>query len=491
MPVRKRHKLFAITACGILLLAGVLLVNTLRFASLQPEVADVADIPLDDAVLQRLAVALRYPTISQRQAAQFPEQAFLGLQQYLERAFPVLQRHLSRQVVNNFSLLYSWQGTDSSLNPVLLLAHLDVVPAENREDDHWRYPPFAGEIAQAYLWGRGALDDKAGAMAILEAVENLLGQGFQPRRTILIGLGHDEEIGGHQGAARIADLLAEQGTKLAFVLDEGLFITDGIVPGVNRPVALIGIAEKGYVSIELSVSAEGGHSSMPPPHTAVGILGGALWRLEQKPMSARLAGPVRRMFGYLGPEMDWPQRAVFANLWLFSPLVLQHLAASASTNAAIRTTIAATQLEGSPVENMLPRRARAVVNCRILPGDSSASVMAHVRDVIADPRVSLKLLQDTLVEPTPVSAIDTDAFRLIGHTVRQIFPDALIAPALVIPGTDSRHYAGLTRNIYRFRPLRITADDLPRFHGINERILLDDYQAAIRFYIQLIQNTAS
>jgi carboxypeptidase PM20D1 len=385
-------------------------------------------------------------------------------------------------------VLYTWTGSDPGARPILLMAHLDVVPVEPGTEAEWSHPPFEGRVADGFVWGRGALDNKFGVMAILEAAELLLGEGHRPRRTVHLAFGHDEEVGGDLGARAIAALLAERGVELEFVLDEGGSITEGIVPGLEAPVALVGIAEKGYVSLELSTRAPGGHSSMPPRETAVGVVSRAVHRLESNPFPARLQGATREMFAFLGPEMPFAQRMAFANLWLFRPLVERQLAATPSTDAALRTTTAATMFQGSVKDNVLPIHARAVVNFRILPGETVESVRERVRRVIDDPRIEIGVLDDFGSDPSPVSSTDAPGFQQLARTIREVFPAAVVAPYLVVGATDSRHYGGLTGSVYRFMPATITARELAGMHGTDERVAVRSYLDGVRFYRQLILN---
>jgi carboxypeptidase PM20D1 len=287
----------------------------------------------------------------------------------------------------------------------------------------------------------------------------------------------------------IAARLAERGVKPDLVLDEGGAVVAGFLPGMDRPVATIGVAEKGYLSVELSVQSEGGHSSIPPPQTAVGILSAAVARLEEHPVPANLDAVVRGTLDHLGPELPFLARAVTANLWLFAPFVERTLARVPATNASIRTTTAATMFAAGVKENILPSTGRAVVNFRILPGDSVESVLQHVRRVVGDPRVEVNPLPYAN-EPSPVAPPDSEAFRVLHRTVRQIFPDAVVAPSLVLGATDARHYVSLTPNVYRFLPIRLLPDDVRRFHGIDERLAIEDYATAVRFYVQLLRNLA-
>ena len=483
-------KKLSLTILGILAtLAGVILVRAVTFPSRQLQVGPAQAIAIDrDEAVKRLSEAIQFKTISFQEPTEASAQEFARLHVFLAKSFPRIHQQLTKETVNGHSLLYTWNGKDAHLKPMLLMGHMDVVPVDSPTERQWTHPPFAGEIADGYLWGRGTMDDKVSVLGILEAVEYLLSAGFQPQRTIYLAFGHDEEIGGHNGAAKIAELLRSRGVELEYVLDEGMNVVDGIIPGIAAPAALIGIAEKGYLSLELSVETAGGHSSIPPIDTAIGIISRALQRLEAVPFLARLSGPTRRMLEFLGPEMAWPQRLALANLWLLDPLVRKQLAASTLTNAIIRTTLAPTLFNAGMTEYSLPTQARAVVNLRIVPGDTIAGVTEHVRQTINDPRVKIAALP-IRVEPSAVSDIEAASFSVIHRTIRQAIPEVLVAPALLVAGTDSRHYAPLTKNIYRFLPITLRPDDARRYHGINERISLQDYERCVRFYAQLIRNS--
>lgn len=477
-------------ALGVVLLVSVVLIRTMRFTSKQIKADPVSDIVINtkDAA-EHLAHGLRFRTISHQDPAQFPGKEFLGFHNYLEQIFPKVHLTLTKEIVGEYSLLFTWKGREARLKPILFMAHMDVVPVEPGTEGDWTHSPFAGSIAEGYIWGRGAMDDKVGLLGILEALETLLGQGFQPKRTVYFAFGHDEEVGGKRGAARIASLLQSRGIELEYVLDEGLVITHGIIPGISAPVAMVGIAEKGYMSVELTVQSEGGHSSMPPQHTAIGILSTAIHKLEKHQLPGRIEGPVQQMFEYVGPEMPFAKRMVLANLWLFGWLVERQLAASPITNTMIRTTTAATMFEGGVKENVLPTQARAVVNFRIRPGNSISSVINHVHSTINDPRVKIRPLENIISEPTVESNIGSQSFQILHRTIRQIFPEVVVTPSLLIAATDSRHYADLSNNIYRFIPQRVGPEDRPRFHGTNERISVKNYEQIVRFYIQLIRNS--
>jgi carboxypeptidase PM20D1 len=470
-------------------LVGVMLVRTVTFPSRQLQVGPVQAITIDrDGMLKRFSEAIRFKTTSFQDPSDASAQEFTRFHAFLAKSFPRVYQQLTRETVNGHSLLYAWNGKDTRLKPMLLMGHMDVVPVDASTERQWTHPPFAGQIADGYIWGRGTMDDKVSVLGILEAAEYLLSIGFRPQRTIYIAFGHDEEIGGANGAGKIAELLRGRGVELEYILDEGMNIVDGIIPGITAPAALIGIAEKGYLSLELSVETAGGHTSIPPAETAIGIISRALQRLEAAPFPALLSSPTRRMLEFLGPEMAWAKRLPLANLWLFDPLVRKQLAASPLTNAIVRTTLTPTLFNAGIKENVLPIQARAVVNLRILPGDTIAGTTEHVRHSIDDPRVQIAALP-IRVEPSAVSDIEAASFHLIHQTIRQAIPDVLVAPALLVAAADSRHYASLTKNIYRFLPITLRSEDARRHHGINERISLQDYERCVRFYVQLIRNS--
>jgi carboxypeptidase PM20D1 len=335
------------------------------------------------------------------------------------------------------------------------------------------------------------MDDKGAVYCILEAVESLLAEGFRPERTLHLAFGHDEEVGGDAGALAIAQLLAARGVELAWVIDEGGTVADGMVAAIPSPIAVIGIAEKGSVGIELRVEAPGGHSSTPPPQTAIGILAAAIQRLERSPMPARLGDTTRLMLAYLGPELGLPARVALGNPWLFGGVLLRAAARNPALAAMTRTTTAATIFESGVKENVLPRHARAVVNFRILPGDSVQDVADHVRRTIGDERVELQIgVRSVPREPSGVSRVDSEAFRTLQLTVGEIFPEAIVAPYLVVGGTDARHFQPLSRDVYRFGPFEYGADALELAHGTDERISIENLARGMRFYRRFIQNSA-
>lgn len=481
--------LFAVLTLVAVVLAGALAIGVLRAAPRQIDVAPAAPIQIDiDGAGQRLSRAIRHRTVSPVDPASQTE--FERFHAFLSESFPALHKRLARETVNQHSLLYTWQGTRRELKPILLLAHMDVVPADAEDSARWRHPPFAGAIAEGYLWGRGAMDDKGSLMASLEAVEWLIQQGYQPERTVYLAFGHDEETGGHNGAAKIAALLQARQLQFEYILDEGSNILSGLLQNVSAPVALIGIAEKGYLSLALTAESAGGHSAVPPADSAISKLSLALAALATSPFPSRLSEPTRQMLESLGPHMALPERVLLANLWLFEPVIRHQLARSPLTNAAIRTTVAPTLITGGIQENVLPSNARAVVNLRLLPGDTTAKAIDQVRKLIADNAIAIAPLA-TRVEPSPVTPTGSAASQTMQRTVREIVPKAIVAPGLLVATTDSRHYAALSKNVFRFFPITLRPGDSERYHGVDERISVEDYARCIRFYVQLIRNSQS
>lgn len=485
----KAKRILGAVLGAILLLVLVLGVNTWSRPSRQIHVDAAPAVAVNaDAVAAHLADVLKCATVTGLPEPAATDKEFARLHEHLRTSFPRVHAALAPQIVGGRSLLYTWQGTDPALRPIMILAHMDVVPIAPGSEGDWQHPPFAGVIADGFIWGRGAWDDKANLVASLEAVELLLGEGFQPKRTVYIASGADEELGGAQGASRIAERLRESGVRLEYLLDEGLIVTQGVFPRLDAPLALIGVAEKGYVSVTLRTEGTPGHASMPPARTPIGIMSAALARLEEHPLPASLSGAAREMMEAIGPEMQGIDRVALTNLWLFKPLLVARLQKQPSTNAMLRTTTAATMFHAGNKENVLPSEVEATVNFRLLPGDSIASVLDHVRTTIADDRITLGTTP-IRAEPSKVSRTGSPAYAAIERSIRQVLPDTIVAPGLMIGATDSRHFADIADDIYRFSPMRAKPEDLARFHGTNERISISNFVEMIRFYRQLILNS--
>ena len=471
---------------AVLVLIAVLVIRTASFKSKQIAVREKVSYPIKaDEAAARLAESIRIKTVSNADKTKVDFSAFKALHDLLQKSFPLVHSRLEKQVINEYGLLYTWKGSDTGKKPVLLMAHQDVVPAF---DQNWKQPPFSGAVADGYIWGRGTLDDKGSLMAILEAVEYLLQSDYQPSRSIYLAFGIDEEVGGHEGAQKIGEYLKSKAMQFEFILDEGQVAVKGAVPGIPGWIALIGIAEKGYVSLELSAEQIGGHSAAPPPQTSVGILANAVAKVQNNLFPLRLTRAASGLFEYLGPEMPMPMKMIYANTWLFGNMIKKTMAATPSA-PSIRTTTAPTMFSGSPQDNVLPMKATAVINFRILQGDSIKSVTDRVTQLIADPRVKIKELGYDNTEPSPVAGLESESYAILDRTIREVMGDVLVMPSLVQGKTDTVHYRGLTENCYRFIPARIPVMELGSLHGFNERISVDNYVESINFYIRLLHNS--
>lgn len=481
---------------AFVLLAAVLLVNTLRKGSRQLDVQPVAELKVDSmAVAQRLGEAVRYRTIASRSDPLRNADQFEQLHAMLQAQYPAAHAVLKRETVGELSLLYTWQGTDPALQPIMLMAHQDVVPVSPGSGAQWDVDAFSGTVQDGFVWGRGAWDDKGNLIAQMEAIEMLAASGFQPERTIYLAYGADEEVAGDRGAARIAALLKERGIRLSFVIDEGLLITDGIMPGTSKPVALIGIAEKGFLSVVVKLPATPGHSSMPPPAGTGGIamMSAALQSVDDDQMPGAIRGIAAEMLATVAPEMNLPLRVAMSNLWLFGPIVQKQLEAGASTNALLRTTTALTMVHAGNADNVMPGQVEATVNYRMLPGDSAGGMIERLKGQVAR---SVGHTQFEVValpgasEASTISPTESQPYQLINRTVREVFPGTVVAPGLMIGATDSRHFSGVSDHVFRFSPVRAKAEDLARFHGSNERISVDNLAELIRFYHRLLTTGA-
>lgn len=469
------------------MLVILIIIRTLFFRSLQGDSGTAEQIVFGNESIKSLSMAVSFPTVSYSVDSPVDTVAFRAFMQFISEQYPLVHSRLKYEIFNNFSLLYNWEGVNKSLGAVVLMAHYDVVPPGDTA--RWDRGPFSGYNDGTYIWGRGTLDDKAAMISIFEAVEKLLSEGFVPERTIYLSFGHDEEIGGERGAKTIAAALNARGIKPEYVLDEGMAVTIGMVPMIKKPVALIGTSEKGYISVKLSAEMPGGHSSTPEKESALTLIAEAVTRLNKYQMKPQLSGPVKDFIRYVGPEMPFYAKAIFANRWLFKPLLLSIYSGSASGNALVRTTTAPTIIQSGIKDNVIPLNAEAVINFRILPGETSSDVLNHIKTVLNDNRFEVKPLKDFINEPAPFASSDAPGFKMVFKTLRQVYPEAVVAPTLTLSASDSRHFSGLTRNIYRFAPIVVTSEDMARVHGVNERNKIEDYLLGISFYYHLIRNS--
>jgi carboxypeptidase PM20D1 len=482
-----KKTLFSILVLLTLLL-GFLLIKTFLYKAPDTEKPDRVEVEIDKGAISRLQGAIQIPTISHPDRADTTN--MIRFLSYLEEQFPNVHTELERELVNKLSVVYKWKSENPTKDPALFLAHMDVVPVDEASEAKWDYDAFAGTVKENYILGRGTLDDKGSVLSILEATETLLKKGFQPAQDIYFAFGHDEEIGGKDGAVKIAEAFEALSQRFSFIIDEGLVvITDGLA-GVSKPIGLVGLAEKGAMSMTLTVELEnGGHAMMPPKETAITILSDALVKIKNNPPGIHFNESVEKMFDHIGPEMKWPERIFFANQWLFRPLIAQSLSKNNAPNALIKTTLAPTIIHGGIMDNVLPSQAEAIINVRIIPGETVESVVEYVRKTIDDPRVRIESeAVNRPRDPTFVSPTDSDGFKTIRKSIYETFGDVIVSPGLVIGGTDSRHYSNLCDAIYRFMPVMISNEDLKGIHGVNEKISIENYHRMIAFYTRLIQN---
>ncbi|KAJ7331721.1 hypothetical protein JRQ81_013901 [Phrynocephalus forsythii] len=417
--------------------------------------------------------------------------ALAEFEPYIRKAFPAVfsAAFIQHEVIGKYSHLFNIKGSNPQLQPYMLIAHIDVVPAS---PEGWDISdPFSAEERNGFIYGRGTLDNKNSVMGILQALEFLLRRNYRPQRSFYIGLGHDEEVGGNNGAKMIVAELESRGVQLSFLLDEGSFIYEGLFPGIEKPVPLIAITEKGAVTANLTVKLAPGHSSVPPKRTSIGILSEALAKLELNPMPNLFGqGPEIMMFEHLAPEFSFPLNIIMANLWLFRPLVARFLERQPATNALVRTTTAITLFHAGVKSNVIPPSANAIVNFRIHSAQTVDQVLEIIDKTIDDKRVEVE--RGDAFDPLPVSPWDDQTFgvQVLRQTILDVFPDVgSIAPGICVGNTDSRHYGSLTNAIYRFNPVIFGPSDLPRFHGVNERISIEGYERQVKFHFQLIQNS--
>jgi len=475
----------------LVIISGFVIYRTLQLSHEIPETEQIIidDIDLDRAA-ERLSQGLRYRTVSTQELSFIYRPEFDSFIAFIEESYPGIHQTFDRERVNGYTLLFKWEGNDPDLPAAMFQGHYDVVPVEPGTEQDWTYPPYSGTIADGFIWGRGAIDDKSGIFSYLEAFEYLIERGYQPERTIYLALNHDEEIGGRQGARNVANLLLEREVDIGFLTDEGMPIAEEIMDGLEHPIAMIGVAEKGYVSVELEINKEGGHSSMPPRETTIGTLSMAINNLKENPMDGSFAGLMRETFAPIAPDLPFVYRMALSNLWLFGGIIEDRLGYIPHTNAALRTTTAPTMFNAGIKENVLPQTARAVVNFRIHPNDSVEEVVDYVRQTIQNDKISIRVMEGAR-DPSPISSSTSEPYLALKHTIHEIFPNIPVAPSMFLAATDSRHFTEVTDNLLRFRPVRARPDDQGRIHGTDERIGVENFGEMIAFYIRLIQNTTS
>lgn len=441
----------------------------------------------NEKILEHFQKILSFKTVSYSDRAKIDYDEFFALHKYLEKTYPLVHKTMQRRVIGKASLLYHWKGTgEKGLGPVAFMAHLDVVPVG--DEALWKYPPFSGTIADGYLWNRGVLDNKAQLLTQMEACEELISEGYTPPMDVYLCYGHNEELmasaGSESGAAQIVDTLKKEGVRLRFVIDEGGCVTDGSVMGIEPRIAVVGLAEKGYADIKLTVRDIGGHSSQPGPDTALSRLAHALVRLEENPMPQRLLESADDMFRHLAPHMSGAAGKLLKSpkTWWF--ILKGQLAKKRVTNALSRTTISATMASGAAASNILPEVATATLNARLLPGDTVEDVMAHVKGLVGD-GVEVELLNG--LNPSPESKTD-GCYPVMEALIKKTWPDAVVSPYIMLAASDARMYYAVSDHVYRFAPVYADAQSMPTTHSVNERLPAgDNFKTGSEFYANLVK----
>lgn len=477
---------------AVVALGGVVAVRTATFAP--QAVADGAAIKVappasfdTNLAAQHLAESVRFQTVSNQDPAQNQLGEWDKLHGWLASTYPKAHAAMQRELLGK-TLVYTWPGSDPAAQPIIVMAHQDVVPVTPGTEKDWKYQPFAGTIAEGAVWGRGAIDDKGSLVALFEAMEALAGEGFKPKRTIYLVSGHDEEAGG-SGAVAAAKLLASRKVKALFTIDEGGIITTD-TPIIKQPAMMIGVAEKGYVTLRVRADAPGGHSSMPPKEIGTINLAKALIAIHEDQFPLELRGPAEGMIDVFAAKAGGLTKVAAANKWLFSGLIKKQMADSPASAALLHTTIAPTMLQGSPKENVLPQSAEGLINYRIAPWDISAKVLDRARAATKDLPVKVDFTELGPREPTPVSSSTSLGWQLIVASARAGHPGLVAAPYLVVAGTDSRSMTPVSDDVYRFAAISLATSETKMIHGTNEHITLKNLESAIAFYARLLATAA-
>lgn len=447
----------------------------------------------DPKILDRFIGALNIPTLSYK-IHEYDGPQMDKLIEYIQVNYPQIHRSpfIKREIVANHSLLYTVQGSNPKLRPYMLTSHLDVVPAVRSK---WSSEPFKAVIKNdGYIYARGTMDAKHLTMGILEATEFLLKNNFRPQRTYFMAFGHDEEVLGLEGAQEIARILKDRiknYDKMEFIIDEGLIISKTHFPGVPHDIGLIGVSEKGYLSLKVSAVGDVGHGSMPPTRTAISKLANVLSRFHSNTLPSFIGhGVEREMFEIFAAHSDWPMKLVYSNFWLFKPFIGHVFNQNPTLNALIRSTTAVTIIEGGTKENVLPDSAYAIINHRLHQAQTVDEVIEYDRRLIDDPTIDIRLNSPaTPADPVSPYCDECNGYQLIKQSLLQVYPGTVVVPSIFLAATDSKWYKNLTDSIYRFSAIAVELEEMKCFHGHDERLSVKNYESLLNFYHHLILNS--
>ncbi|MFT7049386.1 MAG: carboxypeptidase PM20D1 [Halioglobus sp.] len=445
----------------------------------------VASIYSQASPADNLAQAIRFKTVSEQDRSKIDYSQFDQFHQFLQETYPLVFSQLSVERINGYSLLIQWPGSNPTKQAILFASHMDVVPVEPGTEADWEYPAFDGVVADEKIYGRGTLDNKQGVIGWLEAAEQLLAEGFQPQRKLVFAFGHDEEISGYNGAAFIAKRMQDLGLHFEWMVDEGGLIVSNYPLVKDRPVAIINVGEKRYFTITLIATGEGGHSSSPPKTSTIGRLSAALAKIEQTPFPTRIEGPVAAMLEGIAPYADQPMKAAFNNLWLTGGLVGYQMSKDRNTVGFVRTTTALTMINAGVKENVIPQRAEAKINFRILPGDTPQTVVKAIRKLIDDENIEIR--SEKSLPAAPVADYVGGGFKVMSSATKMVYPNAVVVPSLLFAATDSRHYIDLVDNIYRYYGVIMEPSQTKSIHGTNEFVSVDSFDKSIEIAKEIIR----
>ena len=467
---------------AVLIVAAVVIIRTLLFVPKKLPLINIESIDINtDKAVNDLADMIRCKTVSDRNKSLEDEKEFDKFKALLHERFPNIYEKCEFTEVGDRALLYKYKGKKSDA-PSVLMAHYDVVSVDA---ENWEKPPFDGVIENGVLWGRGSLDTKVTLNGAMQGLEALIKEGFIPENDVYLAFAGDEEINGH-GAQDIVKIFEKKGITPGGVYDEGGAIVNNVFPGVHEPCALIGIAEKGMLNLEISYSGNGGHSSSPKPHTPIGKLSKACVRVEDHPFKFTVSDSTYAMFNSIARHSSFLYRMIFANLWLFGPVLsLIGRLSGGELNALIRTTCAFTQMEGSKGINVIPPNAKMGANLRIIPGETVESSVKYLEKTISNPEIKINIIYGA--DPSVTSLVGSDAWNHAVDAIRGTWEGVLISPYLMVACSDSRHWGKLSDKVYRFSAMQLSNEERATIHGNNERIPIETIEKTVEFYTRLIK----
>lgn len=477
-------KLVQLIAILLVIIGIIVIIKTItNKPSSQSQSIELVALPA--GAIEHMTEAIQMATETPNDLYQYDSTVFYSYRKFLEKNYPLIHQKLTRTIIDSFHYIYEWKGSDTSILPMVLMAHYDVVPVEASAIKLWHAKPYGGEVKDNYIWGRGVLDDKSSMISILEATEAQLKKGFTPKQSIFLCFGADEESNG-RGAAAMVKYFQSKKQRFDLVVDEGGEISTEDNKNIQQPIASVGVGEKGYVTLVLSVQRAGGHSSIPEKSSAIGILSKALHTVEEHQIPTRLTPPIKAYLERISSyNNNFFEKMQLSNMWLFEKLVLKNMTNNRSTNALIRTTLVPTVVNSGVRDNVIPTFATAMVNSRILPGESPKSVKEYVEKLVNDTNVKVSIYPNYETMPSSTTAINSPAFKRVETVINRIVKDVVVAPMLMVGATDSRNYRAISDGVINFTPLT----DAKGYHGIDERMLISDFEKCFNFYTQLIKGS--